>query len=145
MSLIVYGALGRGRASSVQPGASLTLYGGENQDREAVIATAPFTRRRTVSVRFVGLADCRARSPPHGGTHWPGDDGSGDGTGRGPLLNGLAAGSGSKGGYDEGEGNDRAFHGEILAMAQLQRDPLPLVPARPPKSITPPGRLRRQQ
>jgi hypothetical protein len=106
---------------AAQPGASLTLYGRENQDREALMAAAPLTRRPTVSVRFPGLTDRRARRSAHGGSDRPRDDSPGDGTGRGPLLDGLTAGDGSKGGRCDDKGDKGAFHGEILPIAELQR------------------------
>jgi hypothetical protein len=93
------------------------------------MAAAPLTRRRTVSVRFLGLADHGTRGSAHGGTHRPGDNSSGDRAGRGPLFNVVAAGGGREGCNGKHEGNGGAFHGDILQMAEFEREPLPPVPA----------------
>lgn len=85
------------------------------------MTAAPLTRRPTVSVRLLGLTDRRPSSAAHGGTDRSRDDGPGDGTGCGPLLDGLTAGGGGEGGGRNDKGDDSAFHGEILPIAELQR------------------------
>ena len=82
---------------------------------------APLTRWPTVSVRLLGLTDRRPRSAAHGGTDRSRDDGPGDGTGCGPLFDGLTAGGSREGGGRDDQGDDSAFHGEILPIAELQR------------------------
>ena len=101
-----------GRFNAARPGASLTLYGRENQDREALIAAAPLTRRLTVSVRLLGLTDRRTRRAAHCGSDGPGDDSPGDGARCGPLLNGLTTGGGGEGSDRDDKGDGGAFHGE---------------------------------
>lgn len=76
------------------------------------MTAAPLTRRPTVSVRLLGLADRRARCAAYGGPDRSCDDGSGDGPGCSSLLDGLATGRGGQGGDGDEEGDGGAFHGK---------------------------------
>lgn len=106
------------------------------------MAAAPLTRCENASVRLVvGLAERSARGAADGRADGASHDRAGDGAGRRPLFDRLAASGRRQGdsGDDEGEGG--AFHGEILPMAELERRPPAPVPARHGKSIGPSRRL----
>ena len=85
------------------------------------MTVAPLTRRPTVSVRLLGMTDGRACRAAHGGPDRSRNHGPGNGSGRGPLLDGLTTGGGGQGGRCDGKGDKGAFHGEILSIAELQR------------------------
>ena len=115
---------------AAQPGASLTPYGSENQVREAFLASAPLDRRQTVSVRLGGPGDRGARNAADGCADRPRHDRTGDGTGGGPLFDGLATGGGGEGDDRDRKGGDGALHDEILPTTRLERSPTPPVPDR---------------